>query len=163
MPIRASEHSRLHLIDVEEIASSTPLPSDLYEALYDRLAALIAQRGYSCVFSAISNLAMANSHSPPPFRLPQDATKPRKALRLAFSSFGSPSWGTTSSAVSHSFIPFHSIPCPSLSPNSSRSPPFPVTLQIPPPSPFPPPPIVRLRPPDLPRAPLPSHGPLPPQ
>lgn len=47
--LRSGDQARLHLVDVDELASSSKLPADLYEVLYQRLASIISEGGYSCV------------------------------------------------------------------------------------------------------------------
>ncbi|KAL8290030.1 hypothetical protein RQP46_002969 [Phenoliferia psychrophenolica] len=79
--LRAGDRGRLHPLDVDTLTSS--LPGDLYEVLYQRLASIISEGGYS---------------------LPQDPTKPRRALRIAIASLGSPAWGPSSPSSLYSFL-----------------------------------------------------------
>ncbi|ORY78831.1 Elongator complex protein 4 [Leucosporidium creatinivorum] len=82
--LRAADRARLTVVDVDELSEdpSRP-PAEVYEELYKRLESIITEKGYL---------------------LPEDGTKPRKALRIAISSFGSPSWGPAAWSGLYSFL-----------------------------------------------------------
>lgn len=52
MPLRASDHSRIHFIDVDTIDVSLALKGDIYQALYAKLDTLITEKGYACAHFA---------------------------------------------------------------------------------------------------------------
>ncbi|KAI5476000.1 elongator complex protein 4 [Pseudohyphozyma bogoriensis] len=82
--LRPAEQNRLHLVDVDTLTtSSSDIPTNLYELLFARLKTIIAEGGYS---------------------LPHDPAKPRRALRIAISSFASPAWGPATSTTLYSFL-----------------------------------------------------------
>ncbi|GAA5837571.1 hypothetical protein JCM3766R1_006849 [Sporobolomyces carnicolor] len=82
-PLSAADRARLHPVDVDELAGLSGSGNGLYDQLYQKLETFISQRGY------------LQSESP---------SSPRKALRIAISSLGSPSWGPTSPASLYTFL-----------------------------------------------------------
>ncbi|GAA5955321.1 hypothetical protein JCM10213_005131 [Rhodosporidiobolus nylandii] len=80
--LSARDRELLHLIDVDELSESGE-PAELHDALYGRIEKLVNDGGY---------------------RQSADPSAPRRALRLAFSHFGSPSWSSVSPSVLFSFL-----------------------------------------------------------
>ncbi|GAA5994440.1 Elongator subunit ELP4 [Rhodotorula paludigena] len=78
--LSATHRQLLHLVDVDDFTGSSSGP---YDSLYSRIESLIRDRGF-----------MQSS----------DPSVPRKALRVALSGFGSPSWGPNSPAALFSFL-----------------------------------------------------------
>ncbi|POY73706.1 hypothetical protein BMF94_3243 [Rhodotorula taiwanensis] len=77
-----SDRALLHLIDVDDLSSSSSMPSP-YEDLYRRIEQIVEERGV---------------------RQSSDPAAPRKALRIALSGFGGPLWGSAPSAALYSFL-----------------------------------------------------------
>ncbi|KAM0789007.1 hypothetical protein ACM66B_003075 [Microbotryomycetes sp. NB124-2] len=78
-PLTAQDDARLSLVDVAELGSSSTqslMPADLYELLYQRIEDILTDK--DCFISP-------------------DQSKPRKAVRIAISSFAAPSWGLQAS------------------------------------------------------------------
>ncbi|GAA5974810.1 hypothetical protein JCM5350_001307 [Sporobolomyces pararoseus] len=76
-----TDRSKLHTIDIDELQDTSNSPVDFYNNLYQKIETFVSQNGYL-----------------------QSATSPRKALRIAISSIGSPSWGQTSPSSLYTFL-----------------------------------------------------------
>ncbi|GAA5965789.1 hypothetical protein JCM3765_007347 [Sporobolomyces pararoseus] len=76
-----SDLSKLHSIDIDELQDTSSSPADFYNNLYQKIETFVSQNGYL-----------------------QSSTSPRKALRIAISSIGSPSWGQTSPPSLYTFL-----------------------------------------------------------
>ncbi|GAA5892833.1 uncharacterized protein JCM6883_007489 [Sporobolomyces salmoneus] len=81
--LSASDRSRLHLIDIDEIQDTAGSPNEFYNNLYQKLETFVSENGY------------LQSTTP---------SSPRKALRIAISSLGSPSWGSSSPSSLYTFL-----------------------------------------------------------
>ncbi|GAA5911428.1 hypothetical protein JCM6882_005000 [Rhodosporidiobolus microsporus] len=99
-----SDRARLHLIDVDDLPSSSSCSASssgagIYDALYERIERLVEEGG---------------------FRVPSSPSSPRKVLRIALSNFGSPSWGPCSAPALYSFLSrLRHLSSPSLSHTST--------------------------------------------
>ncbi|KAG0654172.1 hypothetical protein C6P46_001853 [Rhodotorula mucilaginosa] len=77
-----ADRSLLHLIDVDELCSSSASPNP-YEDLYNRIESLVQERGA---------------------RISSDPSVPRRAIRIALSGFGGPSCGPAPSPALFAFV-----------------------------------------------------------
>ncbi|BGP39267.1 Elongator subunit elp4 [Rhodotorula kratochvilovae] len=81
--LSSADRKLLHLIDVDELSGASTSSGGVYDLLYERVEHLVMEGG---------------------FRQSADPSAPRKALRIALSGFGSPSWGAASPAALFSFL-----------------------------------------------------------
>ncbi|GAA5965745.1 hypothetical protein JCM3765_007329 [Sporobolomyces pararoseus] len=79
--LSSSDLSKLHSIDIDELQDTSSSPADFYNNLYQKIETFVSQNGYL-----------------------QSSASPRKALRIAISSIGSPSWGQTSPPSLYTFL-----------------------------------------------------------
>ncbi|GAA5927558.1 Elongator subunit ELP4 [Sporobolomyces koalae] len=87
--LSTEDRSRLHMFEIDEMQDSTGSSSEFYTALYERIESFVSQKGY------------LHTNAP-------STSAPRRALRIAISSFGSPSW-PGSSAPNHLYSFLHRI------------------------------------------------------
>ncbi|BGP47370.1 Elongator subunit elp4 [Rhodotorula kratochvilovae] len=81
--LSSADRKLLHLIDVDELSGASTSSGGVYDLLYERVEHLVMEGG---------------------FRQSADPSAPRKALRIALSGYGSPSWGAASPAALFSFL-----------------------------------------------------------
>ncbi|GAA5872111.1 hypothetical protein JCM1840_006321 [Sporobolomyces johnsonii] len=81
--LSSADRARLHLVDVDELRAGAASPSEFYDCLFARIETFVTRDG---------------------FLQSTDPSAPRKALRIAISSFGSPSWGPSTPAALYSFL-----------------------------------------------------------
>ncbi|GAA5919467.1 hypothetical protein JCM1841_002410 [Sporobolomyces salmonicolor] len=81
--LSSADRARLHFVDVDELRGGVASPTEFYDCLFATIESFVTRNGFL--------------HS-------TDPSAPRKALRIAISSFGSPSWGPSTPAALYFFL-----------------------------------------------------------